>query len=89
MTFRVTVPIEETSLERARAEALVRGQTVEMYLADLIEMSLPPGPHPVRGDVSSIFGLVQEGEPTDIARDKDELIGDAAWQEYLEETRQK
>jgi hypothetical protein len=89
MTVRVIVPIEEASLERARAEALVRGQTVEMYLADIIEARLPPRPHPVRGDVSSIFGLVQEGEPTDIARDKDELIGEAAWQEYLDETKQK
>lgn len=89
MTVRVTVPIDEASLQRARAEAQIRGQTVEMYLAALIEARLPPGPHPVSGDVSSIFGLVQEGESTDVARDKDELIGDAVWQEYLDETKQK
>jgi hypothetical protein len=75
--------------EHVTIELDVRGQTVEMYLADLIEARLPPGTHPVRGDVSSIFGLVQEGEPTDIARDKDELIGNAVWQEYLEETSRK
>lgn len=89
MTVRVTVPIDEGSLERARVEAHIRGQTVEAYLAGLIEDRLPPVPHTVRGDVSSIFGLVQEGEPTDIAQDKDKLIGDAVWREYLEETKQK
>jgi hypothetical protein len=36
-----------------------------------------------------IFGLVVEGEPTDIVRDKDKMIGDADWEEYLEETGQK
>jgi hypothetical protein len=33
--------------------------------------------------------MASTGEPTDIARDKDKLIGEAAWQEYLEETKQK
>jgi len=32
---------------------------------------------------------VVEGEPTDISRDKDKMIGDAVWEEYLEETGQK
>ena len=40
-------------------------------------------------DVSVIFDLVVEGEQTDIARDKDKMIGDAVWEEYLEETGQK
>ena len=42
-----------------------------------------------KADVSIIFDLVTEGEPTDIARDKDRLIGDAVCEEYLEETGQK
>ena len=82
------MPIDEASLARARAEAQARGLSVETYLADLIVAWLPRPPDSVESDVSSIFGLVQEGEPTDIARDKDKLIGDAAWQEYREETKQ-
>jgi hypothetical protein len=31
-------------------------------------------------DVSVIFDLVVEGEPTDISRDKDKMIGDAIWE---------
>jgi hypothetical protein len=40
-------------------------------------------------DMPAIFDLVVEGDPTDIARDKDKMIGDAVWEEYLEETGQK
>lgn len=89
MTVQITVPIDDTSLERARAAASARGMTVEAYVANLIRQWLPPMPHEVEGDVSSIFGLVREGEPTDIARDKDKLIGEAVWQEHLRKTGQK
>ncbi len=63
--------------------------SVEAYVGELIRTWLPPAAQTAQGDVSSIFGLVQDGEPTDIARDKDKLIGEAAWQEHLEETNQK
>ena len=33
--------------------------------------------------------MVKHGESTDIAKDKDKLIGEAVWQEHLEETKQK
>jgi hypothetical protein len=89
MTVQITIPIDDASLERARAAAAARGVTVEAYVAELIRALLPPAQRTVKGDVSSIFGLIGEGEPTDIARDKDKLIGEAAWQEHLEETRQK
>jgi hypothetical protein len=89
MTVQITVPIDDGSLERARTAAAARGMTVEDYVAELVRLRFPPVEHPVKGHVSSIFGLVKDGEPTDIARDKDKLIGEAAWQEYLEETKQK
>jgi hypothetical protein len=38
-------------------------------------------------DVSIVFDLGASEEVTDIARDKDELIGQAAWDEYLRDTR--
>lgn len=88
MTVQLTVPINDASLKRAQAEAAARGLTVEAYVAELIQTWLPPEPT-AKDDVSSIFGLVQDGEPTDIARDKDKLIDEAVWQEYLEETKQR
>jgi hypothetical protein len=89
MTVHITVPIDDASLERARAAAAARGLTVEAYVAELVRQCLPPSQPAIKGNVSSIFGLVKDGEPTDIARDKDKLIGEAVWQEYLEETKQK
>ena len=87
MPVKIFVPIDEADLERARAAAADRGMTVEAYLAELVTLNLPL-PNPKKCDVSSIFGLVQDGEPTDIAKDKEKLIGEAAWQEYLSETKQ-
>lgn len=89
MTAHLTIAIDDASLERARSEAAARGMTVEAYVADLVQRWLPAAPAHHRSGVASIFGLVKEGEPTDIARDKDKLIGEAVWQEYLEETKQK
>ncbi len=89
MTVQLTIPIDDASLERARAEAADRGLTVEAYVAELVSRGLRPAPRVAKSRVSSIFGLVKDGEPTDIAQDKDKLIGEAVWQEYLEETKQK
>jgi hypothetical protein len=36
-----------------------------------------------------IFDLGASAEPTDIARDKDKLIGDAAWSNYLRKVGRK
>jgi hypothetical protein len=89
MTGQITVPIDDASLERVRSAAAARGMTVENYVAELVRLRFSPVEHPAKGHVSSIFGLVKDGEPTDIAKDKDKLIGEAVWQEYLEETKQK
>jgi hypothetical protein len=36
-----------------------------------------------------VFNLVDEGPQTDIARDKDKMIGEAVWQNYLRKTGRK
>lgn len=40
-------------------------------------------------DISIFFDLIDEGPPTNIARDKDKLVGEAVWQEYLRKTGRK
>ena len=40
-------------------------------------------------DISVVFDLGASAEATNIARDKDKMIGDAVWEEYLEETGRK
>jgi hypothetical protein len=71
---------------RAHAKAAELGISFAEYVRRLVAQDL--GEAKPKADVSSIFDLVTEGEPTDIARDKDKLIGDAVWQEHLEETGQ-
>jgi hypothetical protein len=40
-------------------------------------------------DVSVVFDLGASAVATEIARDKDKMIGDAVWEEYLDETGRK
>jgi len=42
-----------------------------------------------RADISMIFDLGASEEPTDIARDKDKLLGEAVWKEYVRKTGHK
>ena len=45
---------------------------------------MKPSPRPI---FPCFFDLIKDGPPTDIARDKDKLIGEAVWQEYLPKDR--
>jgi hypothetical protein len=69
---------------RAQAKAAELGISFAEYVRRVIAQDLSEAKP--KADISVIFDLVTEGEPTDIARDKDKLIGDAVWEEYLEET---
>jgi hypothetical protein len=39
--------------------------------------------------LSKIIGMGSSKEPTDIAKDKDRFLAEAAWQEHLHETKQE
>jgi hypothetical protein len=72
---------------RVHAKAASLGISVAEYVRRAVARDL--GEPKPKVDVSVIFDLGASGEPTDIARDKDKLIGDAVWEEYLEETGRK
>jgi hypothetical protein len=40
-------------------------------------------------DISSVFDLACQGPETNIARDKDQMVGDAVWQEHLSRIAQE
>jgi hypothetical protein len=42
-----------------------------------------------RVDISTIFDLGASREPTDIARDKDKMLGEAVCEEYVRKTGQR
>jgi hypothetical protein len=87
MNARTQVTMDPQTQRRAQAKAAELGISFAEYVRRLVERDL--GEPKPKADVSIIFDLVTEGEPTDIARDKDKLIGDAVWDEYLEDTGRK
>jgi hypothetical protein len=83
---RTVISIEEELYERARERAAELGVSFAEYVRTALAEKL--GEPRRRVDPSIIFDLGSSKEPTDIARDKDRLIGEAVWEEYLRETRQ-
>lgn len=90
MTEHVTISLEKEQLERARREARSLGVSLEAYLSRLVLGSLPSASPPLRAGprISAIFGIGESKEPTDVARDKDAMLGDAVWAEHLRKTQE-
>lgn len=87
MNARTQITMDPETQRRAHARAAALGISFAEYVRRLVRQDL--GEENPKADISVIFDLVTKGEPTDIARDKDRLIGDAVWEEYLAETGQK
>jgi hypothetical protein len=81
------ISLDPEMQRRAEEKAAQLGMTFSEYVRSLVAMDLRH-PEPTT-DISCIFDLVTDGEPTDIARDKHRMIGDALWDEYLEDTGRK
>jgi hypothetical protein len=87
MSVRTQITLDPETQARAQAKAGELGISFAEYVRRLVAEDLgEPRPNV---DVSIIFDLIDEGPPTDIARDKDKMIGQAVWQEYLRETGRK
>jgi hypothetical protein len=91
MTEHITIPLDKEELARARLAAEAQGVATEVYLRTLIAAHLPVAGEPSKQQIylSKIFGMGSSAEPTDIAKDKDRLIGEAVWEEYQRKTKQK
>jgi len=76
MPTRVQITVDPDVAHRARERARARGLLFAEYVRCLIDRDL--GEPEASADPQMIFDLVSVGERTDIARDKDRLIGDAA-----------
>lgn len=72
---------------RAQAKAADLGISFAEYVRQLLTQDL--GESKPKGDITSVFNLIDEGPPTNIARDKDKMIGEAVWDEYLRKTGRK
>jgi len=87
MNARTQITMDPEMQRRAQAKAAELGISFAEYVRRLVADDL--GGHKPRADISSIFDLVDEGPPTNIARDKDKMIGEAVWQDYLRKTGRK
>lgn len=70
---------------RAQARANELGISFAEYIRRLLANDL--GEPKRKTNISLMFNLVDEGPDTDIARDKDKMIGRAVLDEHKEETR--
>jgi hypothetical protein len=97
MNVRSQIAMDPEMRRRAEAKAAALGISFAEYVRrlvaeDLGETDTPgfreedTGPKP---DISIFFDLIDEGPPTNVARDKDKMVGEAVWQEYLRETGRK
>jgi hypothetical protein len=83
MNARTQITLDPETQRRARARAAELGISFTAYLRGLLADDLGPPKPERKADISVLFDLVDEGPPTDIARDKDEMVGQAVWDEYL------
>jgi hypothetical protein len=87
MTARTQITLDPEIQRRARAKAAALGISFAEYVRRLVADDLGGGR--AKPDISILFDLGASGEPTDIARDKDKMIGEAVWENYLRKTGRK
>jgi len=87
MNARTQITMDPEMQRRAHAKAAELGISFAEYVRRVIAQDL--GEAKPRADISMIFDLGASEEPTDIARDKDKLLGEAVWKEYVRKTGHK
>jgi hypothetical protein len=81
MNARTQITIDPEMQRRARAKAAELGISFAEYIRRLVADDI--GEAKAKADISIIFDLVDEGPPTNIAKDKDKMLSDAVWEEHL------
>jgi hypothetical protein len=87
MNARTQITMGPELQRRAQAKAAELGLSFAEYVRRLVAHDL--GEPKRKADISLLFDLGASREPTDIARDKDKMIGEAVWNEHLRKTGEK
>lgn len=87
MNARTQITMDPEMQRRAQAKAAELGISFAEYVRKLVAQDL--GEAKPKADISIIFDLGASDRPTDIARDKDKLIGEAVWANYLRKVGRK
>jgi hypothetical protein len=83
MNARTQITMNPALQRQAQAKAAELGISFAEYVRRLVSDDLAESAPQRKADISEIFDLVDDGPVTDIARDKDKLIGEAVWGDYL------
>ena len=81
MSDRTQITLDPKVQKRAQAKAAELGISFAEYVRRLVAADL--GAPKRKADVSVLFDLGASSDTTDIARDKDKMVGDAVWQDYV------
>ena len=81
MNARTQITMDPEMQRRAHAKAAELGISFAEYIRRVVANDL--GGSKPKFDVTTLFDYVKGGPITDIARDKDKMIGDAVWEEHL------
>ncbi len=84
MNARTQITFDAEMQRRAQAKAAELGISFAEYIRRLVTSDL--GHVSPKADISIFFDVINEGEPTDIARNKDKMVGEAVWNEYRRKT---
>src|SRR3990172_2120205 len=87
MNSRTQITLDPETQRRAQEKAAELGISFAEYVRRIVSRDLAPEQKP-KVDISAIFDLGSSDEPTDAARDKDKLVGEAVWKEHLRKTGQ-
>ncbi len=88
MNARTQITMDPELQRRAQAKAAELGISFAEYIRRLVAGDLDAKKQ-AKPDISIMFDLGGSGQPTNIARDKDKMIGQALWEEHLRETGSK
>ncbi len=87
MMVRTQITLDPDSHRRAKRRAAERGISLAEYMRQVVDRDLGEQP---KGDISAIIGLFDTGASggSDVARFKEQYLGEAYWQDYLRRTGQ-
>src|SRR5215468_1922120 len=81
MNARTQITMDPELRRRAHAKAAELGLSFAEYVRRLVAHDLGEPRH--NAPISLLFDLGASRDPTDIARDKDQMLGEAAWAQHV------
>jgi hypothetical protein len=81
MNARTQITVDPELQRREHAKATEFGISFAEYVRGVVAHDRGEPKH--KADISFLFDLGASREPTDIARDKDQMIGEAVWSRHV------